>query len=344
MTCHVNVRLAVLILPVTVLGHPRQEPTTFRSGIRAVEVDVFVTDRRGNAVRDLTRQDFVVLEDGVVQRLTQVSLIQLPGAVRTSHAHDESDQTSDVLEPAGEGRTLVMMLSSGTAGTRNAARLFVEHAIADGDRMAIVQVLQSATPHLLFTTNRAEMMAAIDRFTLRGAGGLDVALPPADGIAGRNVPAAAYRVAENVATQLGAMSGRRKSLVWISPPALFMGSNAEVMIAQRDVLRAATRHNVAIFAVDSRGLTTNLGRGVLEMKAAYRLLGEETGGEAITDSNNFVGAFQRFLRESSLYYLLTYEPAVEHTDGEFHEIAVRVNRPGVRIRARRGYYAPEPGQ
>jgi hypothetical protein len=40
--------------------------------------------------------------------------------------------------------------------------------------------------------------------------------------------------------------------------------------------------------------------------------------------------------------VLGYEPAIQHHDGEFHDIRVRVNRRDVTVRARRGYYAPEP--
>src|SRR5690606_8287473 len=37
-----------------------------------------------------------------------------------------------------------------------------------------------------------------------------------------------------------------------------------------------------------------------------------------------------------------YSPSVNHEDGRFHEIKVRVTRPGLSVRARRGYYASEP--
>jgi hypothetical protein len=45
------------------------------------------------------------------------------------------------------------------------------------------------------------------------------------------------------------------------------------------------------------------------------------------------------LSDSSSYYLLGYTSSLEATDGEFHEIDVRVKREGVRVRARPGYWA-----
>ena len=74
-----------------------------------------------------------------------------------------------------------------------------------------------------------------------------------------------------------------------------------------------------------------------------RALADETGGETIVDSNNFTPLFQGFVRDNSAYYLLGYDPVVEHRDGKFHKLTVRVkNRPELTVRARSGYYAPEP--
>jgi VWFA-related protein len=337
MPYHVTTRLAVLLAPVVLLSHASQEPSTFRSGVSAIEVDVFVTDTRGDPVRDLTKDDFELLEDGVAQPITHVSFIDLSVAPAPSG----SAADSQLAASASGGRTIVMLLSGRAERIGKAAQLFVEHGMGPGDRMAVIGVLQSANPTLSFISSRTELMAAIDHFA-RGTG---TARPegvlPADGIAGRNVPAAAFLVAENVVTQLGAIGGRRKIVIWISPPSVFNSSRElEGVRAQRNALRAATRNNVAIYPVSVRGLALESGQGLMEMTAAYRAIADETGGEAIANTNNVAAAFERFLRDRSSYYLLAYEPAVEHTDGRFHEIIIKIKRPGLRVRSRRGYYAP----
>src|SRR6186713_786356 len=56
----------------------RQDIPTFREGVQLVEVDVIVTDRKGNPVRDLTKDDFEILEDGRTQSVRTFSLVDLP--------------------------------------------------------------------------------------------------------------------------------------------------------------------------------------------------------------------------------------------------------------------------
>jgi hypothetical protein len=46
------------------------------------------------------------------------------------------------------------------------------------------------------------------------------------------------------------------------------------------------------------------------------------------------------MADASAYYLLGYTPTRKGNDGKFHEIKVRVKRKGVRVTARRGYWAP----
>ena len=59
-------------------------------------------------------------------------------------------------------------------------------------------------------------------------------------------------------------------------------------------------------------------------------------------SNDFDGALARIARENSTYYLLGYHSDSSRAPGRFRKIEVRVKRPGLRVKARRGYMAPNP--
>ena len=47
----------------------------------------------------------------------------------------------------------------------------------------------------------------------------------------------------------------------------------------------------------------------------------------------------QIIRDSSFYYLLGYSSTATQADGKFHQIRVRVKRPKVDVRARKGYWA-----
>src|SRR5438477_9032366 len=57
---------------------PQTQGPTFRVRVDYVEVDIVVTDRQGNLVRDLKKEDFQVLEDGKAQTITAFSLVDIP--------------------------------------------------------------------------------------------------------------------------------------------------------------------------------------------------------------------------------------------------------------------------
>ncbi len=119
----------------------------------------------------------------------------------------------------------------------------------------------------------------------------------------------------------------------------------------RQVYGAANRNNVAIYTIDPRGLATNefgidqninlrTDRNYLNSTMdTLRVLAEESDGRAIVNRNDLTAAMKQIVRDTSAYYLLGYNSIAAPTDGKFHEIKVRVRRPGVQVRARKGYYA-----
>jgi hypothetical protein len=129
----------------------------------------------------------------------------------------------------------------------------------------------------------------------------------------------------------------------------------DVLRATQDVINAAARSNVAFFTIDPRGLvgmttdymqmpagtpddTLNIFRKEFEVSQdSLRTLAGETGGLASLASNDFASAFDRIVERNSRYYVLSYEPPAHPNDGRFHEIEVRVKRPGLAVSARKGY-------
>jgi hypothetical protein len=74
---------------------------------------------------------------------------------------------------------------------------------------------------------------------------------------------------------------------------------------------------------------------------SLRTLAEATDGLAIVDSNDLAGGLKRVVADLTSYYLLGYY-STGKLDGKFHAITVRVKRPAVQVRARRGYLAATP--
>ncbi len=120
----------------------------------------------------------------------------------------------------------------------------------------------------------------------------------------------------------------------------------------RRVIETASRFNASVYSVDPRGLAAfefDLDQPQISYRTdqralrftqdTLRMVAEETGGRAIVNQNDLRPGLQQMLDDASGYYLLGYNSSAAPTDGEFHEIEVRLKRPGLRVRAREGYWA-----
>lgn len=142
-------------------------------------------------------------------------------------------------------------------------------------------------------------------------------------------------------------------------------ASAVITESIRDVIGAATRADVNIYGVDPRSLVTasdaaigsladidtlngrleigvdSLMKEAQRSQESLRALSEETGGFAIVNQNQLATAYQRIVNDNSLYYEIGYSIPSGKRDGQYHRIDVRVNRPGLTVRARRGWMAPK---
>ena len=116
-------------------------------------------------------------------------------------------------------------------------------------------------------------------------------------------------------------------------PWIFLGA-AFVLVAFGGLMAAVD----SAISVSSRADLTDL---ALSSRARRSLLAiaEDTGGKAVVNTNDFARGFREIVRDNSTYYLVGYQPDPVHRDGEFHQLTVRVTRPGLTVRTRRGYLA-----
>ncbi len=136
---------------------------------------------------------------------------------------------------------------------------------------------------------------------------------------------------------------------------------ASILADMQIMFEAASRANVAVYSVDPRGVASEtdilmgvtgsggavpvemVTRGVREelqrQMGSLRTYAEVTGGLALVGSNDFETGFRKIVDDNSAYYVLGYNIQNPKNDGKFHEISVRVKRPGLQIRHRKGYYA-----
>lgn len=102
------------------------------------------------------------------------------------------------------------------------------------------------------------------------------------------------------------------------------------------LLTSAARANVSFYPVDVGGLRTTASRAT----DTLRTLAENTDGFAVVSTNDLVGGVRRIANDLSAFYLLGYYSTNAIANGRFRQIEVKVDRPGVRVSARRGYLAP----
>jgi VWFA-related protein len=66
-------------------------------------------------------------------------------------------------------------------------------------------------------------------------------------------------------------------------------------------------------------------------------LANVTGGLALVDSNDYTTGYRRIAEDNSRYYVLSYRFSNDSRDS-YRSLDVRVKRPGLKVRARKGYF------
>jgi VWFA-related protein len=316
---NVQSRLAAFVL-LSLAASQSPEPSA-----RIVRLDAIVIDQHGRPILNLKASDFEVVESGVSQRI-------------------------DAVEQGGTGGRVVALVldefhvSAGSSSerVRGAARRFVDE-LRPSDLLVVLKPLDSLTD-IHFTTDRDAARAAIAGF--EGRKGNYSALTEFEekyiGRAPEAVQGArgqiVFSALRALTLKVGEMEPGRSAVVLLSGGfSLDPRRERERRVGDaQGLVRAASRHNVAIYVFHPDGELSN---GHEPDDTWLRTLAVETGGEAVMTGADMDAAFRRVSRDLDSYYLLSYTSSHED-DGRFYDVQVRARSRDAKVRARTGYWAP----
>jgi Ca-activated chloride channel family protein len=144
-----------------------------------------------------------------------------------------------------------------------------------------------------------------------------------------------YDAILEAAAALGERKEKRRSIIVLSD-----GADTASRSTFDKALRAASEKDITVYAVDMSP-SVSIGVSTLAGQRILKELSERTGGTYIRASGGegMRDAFQRISGELGVQYTLAYEPTDLKMDGKWRTIEVRIRRPGLQIRTRKGYFA-----
>ena len=301
---------------------------TFKVQVNLVNVFFTVKDKAGNLVPHLTKDDCSVSED------------KAPQTLKNFVAETHQPLTLGILLDTSGSQQRVLPLE------QDAGSQFLERVLKPKDEAFLlsfdvnVDLLQDYTnsPRML---SRAMAKAEINTAGGNGAAGIPGAgggtIPTIGAPKGTLLYDAVYLASNE---KLNQETGRKAMIV------LTDGEDQGSRYKIGESIAAAQRSNVIVYVIliADRGFYGGFGMGYWGY-SAMKKMAEETGWRLIDVGNNgkkLEAAFQQIEDELRTQYVASYTPTNTKLDGGFRHLAVECHGDGMKVQARKGYFAMAP--
>jgi VWFA-related protein len=340
-------------LPLRATAQDSAAPPTLQVYSRLTVVDVTATDADGQPIHDLTKSDFIILEDGKPQPIRNFEEVgerpvmpfrEQPANVYTnlqppspSSAVNillldlENEAPVDSTVPAQVSRSVYMQKQ-----VKDAAIQALQN-MPEGTRVAVLAMTNNLRILQSFTADRTLLTAAIGAlpYDLDGIG---------DGgcIQSNNRNESVLESFDRIAVDAAAIKGR-KNLIWftVGIPAITIPSDRprclpDYTTGLSHAYDLLTAQQVSVYPIDARGVVT-----LSDAQLSEEMVADATGGVAFSETNDMATAVLKAIDNGANYYSIAYIPPSQKYNGAYHKIEVKVDRPGVHLVFRKGYYADD---
>jgi VWFA-related protein len=316
-------------------------------------VQVYVTDKKGDPVVDLEKEDFNIYDSGKEQSITEFErhILRLPSA--ETEGRPEVIQESPLPKPRESmGRKFFLLFdfaynnARGILKAKKAALHFIDTQLQPLDEVGVISysATKSLKLHKNLTANHMEVRKVVESFGLKEIHGR------AGNFGKEGVLHAANfsRKMIELAKSLRYIPGHKYIVLFSSgiPYSMiyrrFISSEESASrLTYQNMLKELADSNSTIFTLDTEELKRmNVDiwqRGVFSLQT----IASSTGGEYFGNINSYEKHLKRIQNLTACCYVLGYYIS-ENWDGEYHEIEVKASRPGCEVHAQNGYFNPKP--
>lgn len=297
---------------------PAQGEQKLRVEVPLVNVSATVRTGNGRYITDLRVEDFEVYEDRVRQQISHFSAGEEAPATLLL-ALDTSRSQEKVFETQRDAA--IELVRQVVKPTRKALLLTFDLDVV------LVQGATSDADLLLAKLNEVRVSSGMPRrFDRRPARG------------GTHLLDAVYAATRKLSSE------QTRKLIVLFSDGIEDGSVGDPEKAAEE----AVRQDVAVYSIRivnpgyyGQPFTRRSDWALREGSKRMKDLAESTGGVAFitTDPKEIPGAIEQIEQELRYQYWLGYRPVNQVHDGKFRKIEVKVKRDGLKVQARRGYYA-----
>ena len=331
--------------------------------------------KTGEVVRDLKQSDFRIFEDGKEQKISTFDYqsvemaTQLKESTVSGLASSVTAGTKAVVvtkeEELRNHRLIVMffdltsMQPDDLDRAIQSAQDFVRTKMQPADLVALVSLGNTLNVDQDFTADKDALIREVATYDDTLAAGFSDSSDD-ETYEDINTDRELYSL-RAVAKSLEKVN-EKKSLLYFSGGISRDGIENDASL--RSTINAAVRSNLAIYSVDVRGLQAVLpvgdastgsmsGQGAFTGAAmqanmssnfasqeVMATLSSDTGGKSFFDSNDFAPAFLQVQKDSSAYYAIGFHSSNPQRNGKYRKLIVKIDRPGIKLDYRPGYYAP----
>ena len=381
---------AVFVLGLLTASSPAQPPGSLQEkGQASLKnsvivtlklIHVIVTDRGGNPIPDLAKEDFLVTDNGVEQKITEFEIhsLNLPGP---DNGVAEPKPTTAPLSKSILGRKFFLLFDTvladvkGFGIAKNAALHFIQKDLSPGDEVAVLSFSggRNLLVHKYLTQDRSAAVSAVEALSLsslavKGSDNGEVVGPvyvTGDGVTAIPVvPAGPSRIIagnfiwamRSLAQATRSVPGKKHLILCsngiqgavIGRGEFANGRNTDLSRDYEEMCRELAASNISVYPVNTADITIGFQR-VDEDRwregqtgvPSLREIASHTGGRFLGPAGNSSEQIDELNTLTGTYYVLGY-PIKQTWDGKFHKIHVRVKRPGAEVNAQPGYFNPKP--